>query len=80
MKQDPLLKTLRKLTGVQSVKLIDGRLWVRFEPGATSDQRDAVTMAVTGKRPVIVTPGLHDLTPPKQVAGLHRTRTTGCAA
>ncbi len=45
------VKALLQLPGIQSARIKNGDLWIRFHLGATSEQRDALTLAVTGKLP-----------------------------
>jgi hypothetical protein len=45
------LEHLRALPGVAEAEHREGRLWVRFHRDATSEQRDRLTEALTGRRP-----------------------------
>ena len=51
MKPAPILQTLRALPGVAEAEQRDGCLWLRFDRGATSEQRDRAHQLVTGAAP-----------------------------
>ena len=47
------LECLRALPGVAEAEVCEGRLWLRFDRHATSEQRDRVTELLTGRRPAL---------------------------
>lgn len=47
----PGLEAVRALPGVAEAELREGRLWLRFDRHATTEQRDYVAELLTGRRP-----------------------------
>ena len=46
----PVLEALRALPGVAEAEHRDGKVWLRFERNATSEQRDRVAELLGGRR------------------------------